>query len=113
MKELFLVIIVIASFAFIGGSNERYQAAGFDKKVFVLDKTTGEAWVSIHIPGAQYKQPGIELVPVEYSSYQWQTQDYFPDDTRNAEFVDFITGIQKKMKYEKRKSLESGNKLPT
>ena len=66
-KDVFWFIFVLIALFFGPFNHERYQTTGMGSRVLVLDKTTGEAWISVET-GAWGNPAKTELTPVQYSN---------------------------------------------
>lgn len=102
MKRDFMWFAAVVFALFIGsGTRDRYQATSVGNKAFVLDKATGEAWMSTKVSSVLNRSE-IEMVPVPYASYQYTVglvgpKDYLPEDTRNDKNAEWSTWIQQKI----------------
>lgn len=101
MKRDFLWFAAVLFALFIGtgtGTRDRYQATIVEDKVFVLDKTSGEMWVS----APEYDEYGRitkALAPMEYTknSRQWSMDRYTPEETRSDKNAEWSTWVQRKI----------------
>ena len=101
-KDAFLFILVLVAFFWGPINHERYQTTDMGSRVLVLDKTTGEAWVSIETSG-WLNQAKMELVPVKYSTDgQWSFEQYTPETTRNDKNADWSTWLGRKLDFRKK-----------
>ncbi|MBS0635489.1 MAG: hypothetical protein JSR37_08515 [Verrucomicrobia bacterium] len=100
MKEgaLWMALVLLACFV-APLNRDRYQATSIGNKAFILDKHTGEAWVSIKNRGEYMNLAEMEMVPVQYSSYQytWGSKEYLPEDTRNNKHAEWSTVVEREI----------------
>lgn len=99
MKEgaLWMAVVILA--CFVGPLNrDRYQATSIGKQAFVIDKHTGEAWISIQ-SNDPINNSNLELVPVYYEKGgQWSFGSYDPEKSRNDEHADWNTWFKRKLR---------------
>lgn len=101
-KDVFWFIFVLIALFFGPFNHGRYQTTGMGARVLVLDKTTGEAWVSVET--SEWLNPAkMELAPVKYSSDgQWSFVHYTPEATRNDKNADWSTWFGRKLEFGKK-----------
>lgn len=88
MKRDFIwFVIVLLAFFFSPITRYRYQATSIGNRAFILDKTTGEGWVSIEC-SPETGVAEICMVPLVYGFDQFEGQMFLPEETRNEKSIE-------------------------
>ena len=91
MKRDFIwVIVVLLALFFSPIMHDRYQTISVKDRVFIIDKTTGEGWVSIE----SFDLAEIGMVPLVYTFDQFDTDMHLPEETRKEKTVSWSAWIK-------------------
>lgn len=86
---IWLAAVLLALF-FSPITRDRYQATSVGDRALVLDKTTGEGWISIEC-SPEIGLAEVCLVPLVYGFDQFEGQTVLPEETRTDKNTSWST----------------------
>ncbi|MBS0655939.1 MAG: hypothetical protein JSR46_09195 [Verrucomicrobia bacterium] len=102
MKEnIFWILVVVVIYFFNLFDHDRYQATSVDNRAFILDKKTGEAWISVQASN-KFTVTEITMAPIPYGRIQLPAEDgyyYLPEEVRNDKQSEWNTWLKRRTPY--------------